>query len=65
MCAHRSMTSTADTTMAASKAAGSVFKEVSCSKKSNRLKTIPVQKILVQRTHITQFESIFLSCMRI
>jgi len=45
------MTSTDDSTMAASEAAGSSFKEVGCSKKSKRLKTTQVQKILVNRTH--------------
>jgi len=37
--------------MAASEAAGSVFKEVGRSKKSKRLKTTQVQKIPVNRTH--------------
>ncbi len=45
------MTSTADSTMAASEAAGSSFKEVGRSKKSKRLKTTQVQKIPVNRTH--------------
>jgi len=45
------MTSADDSTMAASEAAGSSFKEVSRSKKSKRLKPTPVQKIPVQRTH--------------
>jgi len=45
------MTTTNDSTMVASEAAGSLFKEVVCSKKSKRLKTTPVQKTLVQRTN--------------
>jgi len=38
------MTSTDDSTMAVSEAAGSTFKEVGHSKKSKRLKTTQVQK---------------------
>jgi len=45
------MTSTQDSTMAASEAAGAPFKEATRSKKSKRLKTAPVQKIPVQRAH--------------
>jgi len=45
------MTSTDDSTMVASKAAGSSFKEVGRSKKSKRLKTMQAQKIPVNRTH--------------
>jgi len=45
------MTASDDSTMAASEAAGSAFKDVSRSKKSKRLKTAPVQKIPVQRAH--------------
>jgi len=45
------MTSTQDSTMAASEAAGSSFKDVTRSKKSKRLKTAPVQKIPVKRAH--------------
>jgi len=46
------MTDTADTTMAASEAADTSFKEVPCSKKSKRLKTAPAQKIAVKRAHV-------------
>jgi len=46
------MTEQADTTMAASEAADSSFKEVGRSKKSKRLKTAPEQKIAVKRTHV-------------
>jgi len=45
------MTTTDDSTMAASKAADSAFKEVGCSKKSKQLKTVPVQKIPVRRAY--------------
>jgi len=41
------MTTTNDSTMAASKATGSLFKKAGCSKKFKRLKTMQVQKILV------------------
>jgi len=44
------MTANDDSTMAASKATGVSFKEVVCTKKSNRLKPIPVQKIPVKQT---------------
>jgi len=47
MCAHRSMASTNNSTMAASKAARTPFKEVACKNKSKRLKTMLVQKIPV------------------
>jgi len=45
------MAKQADTTMAASEATNSSFKEVGHSKKSKRLKTMQVQKIPVNRTH--------------
>jgi len=43
------MTHSDDSTMAASEAADSSFKEVGCTKKSKRLKTTPVQKNPIQR----------------
>jgi len=46
------MTDIADTTMAASEAANSSFKEVTHPKKSKRLKMAPEQKIMVKRNHI-------------
>jgi len=49
--ARRSMTHNDDSTMVASEASGTVFKEVKHKNKFKRLKTTPVQKILVQRTH--------------
>jgi len=45
------MTHNDDSTMAASEAAGTAFKEVTRKNKSKRLKTAPVQKTPVQRTH--------------
>jgi len=45
------MTQTDDSTMAASEATDTVFKKVECKNKSKWLKTTPVQKIPVQRTH--------------
>jgi len=46
------MTKTANTTMAASKAANTSFKEVTCGKMSKCLKTMSEQKIVVKRTHV-------------
>jgi len=46
------MTHNDDSTMAASKATGTTFKEVTRKNKSKRLKTTPVQKIPVQRTNV-------------
>jgi len=43
------MTQSDDSTMAASEATDSSFKEVGCTKKSKRLKATPVQKIHVTR----------------
>jgi len=45
------MTHNDDSTMVVSEATGTAFKEVKCKNKSKRLKTAPVQKIPVQRTH--------------
>jgi len=45
------MTHNDDSTMAASEAAGTALKEVTRKNKSKRLKTAPVQKTPVQRTH--------------
>jgi len=53
------MTETADTTMAASKAADSSFKEVTRAKKSKWLKVAPEQKIVVKRTHIYTIQITF------
>jgi len=47
----RSMTQTDDSTMAASEAAGTTFKRAERKNKSKRLKTAPVERIPVQRTH--------------
>jgi len=45
------MTDTDDSTMAASEAAGTAFKQVECKNKSKRLKTTLVARIPVQRAH--------------
>jgi len=45
------MTQTDDSTMAASEAAGTAFKRAERKNKSKRLKTAPVERIPVQRTH--------------
>jgi len=46
------MTDTDDSTMVASKAAGSDFKQVGPKKKSKRLKTTPAARIPVQQTNM-------------
>jgi len=51
VCACRSMTNYDDSTMAASKAVGPLFKEVLHPNKSKRLKTALVQKSPVQHTY--------------
>jgi len=51
MLSHRSMTETADTTMADAATADTTFKTVTRANKSKRLKAIPVQKEMAERTH--------------